>query len=342
MTTKISIPVSTMSEIQPQALDTMSHANKSEQDMLINGILDILRTANARHTLDVREDILREIAERVVSTGNIHPSGLSLEARLMAMKLRLTISWNDLNDTTESVARYLRPLLAENQNRRSKRRTCTGCTNCCNNNCFPARATVMTNSGEHKSLHELKVGEKISCVRDEGQQDYCEVIGFLHKQESGAHDYLSIHTDTGHKLEVSASHLIFRSREKSCSVSNADDVFASEVTVGDYVYVTTKKGLVSSMVTKISTIEARGYYAPLTSCGTVVVDGVLASCYAQFDSHRLAQMGMTGARLAYYYAPGWLQSYLLGADSDGLMTYAKHLTPLVEFFMGSRFYDGHV
>ena len=121
MTTKISIPVSTMSKIQPQALDTMSHANKSEQDMLINGILDILRTANARHTLDVREDILREIAERVVSTGNIHSSGLSLEARLMAMKLRLTISWNDLNDTTESVARYLRPLLAENQNRRSTR-----------------------------------------------------------------------------------------------------------------------------------------------------------------------------------------------------------------------------
>ena len=39
-----------------------------------------------------------------------------------------------------------------------------------------------------------------------------------------------------------------------------------------------------------------GAYVPLTSEGNIIVDGVLASCYAHSPDHNLAHFGMTPLR----------------------------------------------
>ena len=49
------------------------------------------------------------------------------------------------------------------------------------------------------------------------------------------------------------------------------------------------------METNWLTIIILGAYVPLTMVCNIVVDGILASCYASFD-HNLAHLGMTPMR----------------------------------------------
>lgn len=43
----------------------------------------------------------------------------------------------------------------------------------------------------------------------------------------------------------------------------------------------------------------KGYYAPLTMKGTLLVNNILASCFANFNNHHVAQYYMAPFR--YYY-----------------------------------------
>ncbi|CAF5079504.1 unnamed protein product, partial [Rotaria sp. Silwood1] len=46
----------------------------------------------------------------------------------------------------------------------------------------------------------------------------------------------------------------------------------------------------------------KGYYAPLTMKGTLLVNNVLASCYANVNNHHLAQYYMAPFRYYYKFA----------------------------------------
>merc|ERR1712203_666300 len=63
--------------------------------------------------------------------------------------------------------------------------------------------------------------------------------------------------------------------------------FANTVGVGDYL-LSGGSGLVQ--VKSVTSQVLTGVYAPLTSSGTVLVDDLLASCYADVGSHHLTHM----------------------------------------------------
>lgn len=68
--------------------------------------------------------------------------------------------------------------------------------------------------------------------------------------------------------------------------------------VGDVLRVMSDDGqMINSMVNEVKIEMKQGFYAPMTEAGTVVVNGVLSSCYANVHSHALAHWSMGLIRL---------------------------------------------
>jgi hypothetical protein len=62
-----------------------------------------------------------------------------------------------------------------------------------------------------------------------------------------------------------------------------------------------------NVVQKVEKLRAEGIYAPLTMAGTIVVDGVAASCYASTRSHTAAHAAMKPMRTMWRHNPEKMQ-----------------------------------
>jgi len=207
-----------------------------------------------------------------------------------------------------------------------------------NGGCFPASATVELESGETCSMEDLSVGQRVLTVYHDGSLHYDDVITFIHRQPQLVTSFVVIATADGHRLVATGDHLVFTSSAGGggdhSAVSFSDlapptAVFMSQLTNhSDAVYVAspgTKEHLLVSMVTSVNKVVARGVYAPLTASGTIVVDGVVASCYALVSSHRLAHAVMAPVRT---FSPWW-NSYNI-SSLDGVHWYAEFMRRLAE------------
>lgn len=171
--------------------------------------------------------------------------------------------------------------------------------------CFPASAYVMVEGGTLKTMDSLQPGEKVLASSESdgtGPLLYSEVIAFLDRDHTVQKRFYSIQTDSGATLSLTAAHLLFVS-VGNCSgpvVSGAlRSVYASDVRPGQCVVSTREQQGHLSRVTKIQIQEDRGVFAPLTRHGTVVVNGIISSCYAAVDQQRLAHWAFGPLRVLY-------------------------------------------
>lgn len=147
-----------------------------------------------------------------------------------------------------------------------------------------------------------------------------------------------------HKLLVTENHLIFRGLEA---------IRAKDVATGDVITTVSHNGtFVESIVTSVKIVHLTGVYAPLTESGTIVVEGVLCSCYAVVNSHNLAHAAFLPLRILYrirdngysviYYVcnliSGWLRLKYVDMKNDGVIDcyihwYARFLCEFSDMFV---------
>ena len=232
--------------------------------------------------------------------------------------------------------------------------------------CFPGASDVITSGGLTKAMHDVTLGEQVLGVDEEGRLVYTEVIAFLDRDGEQQGYFYTLTTDRGHSVTLTAKHLIYVAesnvtsadrgvwREKKNRIGGgAEDfaslqtLFAEDVQVGHVIMVVsddrpgsaqgTFTRMTPARVTHVQASVRAGVYAPLTTTGTIVVDGAVASCYAVINNPTLAHAvfaPMRGwhelsARLPWWLSP--LSSQNTEVDSlpqKGMHLYAKLLYEL--------------
>uniref|UniRef100_A0A0C9QG36 Hh protein n=1 Tax=Fopius arisanus TaxID=64838 RepID=A0A0C9QG36_9HYME len=167
--------------------------------------------------------------------------------------------------------------------------------------CFPGSSSVLTPSGP-KLLSSLGVGEAIASLDSAGEIVFSEVIAFLDYAPSSKRQFIRLSTSSGRQLTLTPSHLV--PTEPKDLKTPSSIIYAAKVQVGDRILVRDDDRTLpgGSRVRWDDVIEAElvleeGVYAPLTREGTIVVDDVVASCYAIVNSQTIAQVGFFPLRL---------------------------------------------
>lgn len=162
--------------------------------------------------------------------------------------------------------------------------------------CFDANSTVITPQGA-KRMCDLRLGDKVRVVQSNGRVEWSDVCAWAHREPKRVAKYLRLTTQqTGRSLTISPEHLVGVVRDgqmdyvKAGTVTNADRLLACDVGAN------AAGGVWAEPVKSIEQIESLGVYAPITTTGTVVVNGIVASCYAAVGSHRAAHAAMKPVR----------------------------------------------
>ncbi|KAM6908171.1 sonic hedgehog protein [Lycodopsis pacificus] len=204
--------------------------------------------------------------------------------------------------------------------------------------CFPGSSTVTLQDGTEKAVKRLQTGDRVLAADDDGNPIYTDFIMFIDQDSTTRRLFYVIETDSGQKITLTAAHLLFVGRNTT-EGERMSAIFASQVQSGQKVFVfdSERSRLEPVTVKRIYTQEHEGSFAPVTVQGTVVVDQVLASCYAVIEDHDLAHWALAPVRLAH-----WVSSLLfssqprVSAQNDGVHWYSKILYQLGTWLLDSH------
>lgn len=141
-------------------------------------------------------------------------------------------------------------------------------------------------------VSDVRLSEHLLSVSSDGTLTYSQVILFLDRDENEWRDFVRLSTENGSRLVLTPGHLIYAFDERPSATGNdswyESTRFANSVRPGHWIMVRSRNGLSYERVSDVGAERMSGYYAPLTREGNVVVNGVVASCYAIIENQKFA------------------------------------------------------
>lgn len=152
--------------------------------------------------------------------------------------------------------------------------------------CFPADAGVQLVDGRSMRMDELSIGDQVLC---DDKEEYAQVIGFSHAKQSAVSFFRRVTLDSGHALDASHGHYVYVRGEGE----KRRLVRMQEVGVGDRMIL----GIgTENTVVGVEDVWGYGLYNPQTSCGNIVVNGIVVSAYTSTINPATAHALLSVAR----------------------------------------------
>ncbi|XP_043919253.1 uncharacterized protein LOC122794689 [Protopterus annectens] len=203
--------------------------------------------------------------------------------------------------------------------------------------CFPAEAMVLVENGTRRPMRDLQLGDKVLAVTPTGELTFSEIIMWLDRRTDAFERYLIVQVENDNAtLYISPDHVLFLSPHNSSFLSERVPVFAKDVRPGHllYIYDSSLHILQPKRVKSIYEAKSMGAYAPLTMVGTLVVDDIAVSSYAQNCDQQLAHLSFAPYRFYHmiqrYLASVFpllteMESRMQYQNEEGIHWYAKAL-----------------
>ena len=169
--------------------------------------------------------------------------------------------------------------------------------------CFTAEAKVVREDGLRLNMSEVSLGDRLQSVDRLGNIVYSEVLMFMDREPEERMQFIVLTGEEGSVLTLTPSHLVYTGGAECGRLECMAASYAGNVASGDTILVTGGQagaGLRVTRVASVSVTASTGVFAPLTRSGNLVVDGVLASCYAVIDSQSVAHTAFLPVR--WYYS----------------------------------------
>jgi hedgehog protein len=209
---------------------------------------------------------------------------------------------------------------------------------------------VTNDKGEAKAMRDLKLGEKVMSVNDKGEIVFSEVIMFLDREINVTREFVQIKTDGGAVLQLTPAHLLpvwkphknhyhqnQQQRHNQLLSPETKYRFADQVEENDFVLVNVNSNLEPQRVIEINTISSRGFIAPLTREGTIVVNSIASSCYALVNSQSLAHISFMPFRTIKTINNWFGDDTKQTSNQVGLNWYAKTLYTVKDFVLPNNY-----
>lgn len=206
--------------------------------------------------------------------------------------------------------------------------------------CFPGSSVVTLADGRTKPLKELQVGDRVLAADQQGNLLLSDFLMFMDQDRQITRQFHVLETEEPRrKLTLTPAHLVFVLNNNSTDSGDTRAVFASNVKPGQRLLVVGNDQpdhLIPSTVRQVHMEQHEGSYAPVTSHGTIIVDQVLASCYAVVEDHQLAHWVFAPVRLwrAFLSLVGMVKELSIVHQADGV-----HWYPELLYHVGSRLLD---
>ena len=127
---------------------------------------------------------------------------------------------------------------------------------------------------------------------DRYEKSYFQFLGWLDRSAKTNGEFLKISTNSSSIL-LTGNHLIFRT---SVADGALKSVFADQIEEGDKLVSWKGSKMTEEAVVAVEPAKERGIWAPLTTEGTLLVDGLLASCYASFP-HAISDLALAPVKM---------------------------------------------
>jgi len=169
-------------------------------------------------------------------------------------------------------------------------------------------------------IDQLKFGDKIKTIKH-GKMALTKFIGYGHSDKSFKTDFIIVKSAST-ELEITNDHLIPINK-----TNKLEFVPARQLEIGNEIFVKSlDQEYKFEKIISLETIKGEGIYAPMTESGTLLVNNVFASCFANVYSQNKAQMVLAPIRALFKlqdsefdHADKFLELY-----RDSILSLCKH------------------